>query len=142
MACDHDADRGSDLGDPDDSDTEEKLICIDEVVCVDSESILHDVELEPGDGDSNDGDHQWVVDHGGDFVVAFDLDARTCPKHIKDDFELEPVGCDGNDCNQCVAHHEGDPGVASASAFVSASVVAFDLDDEFDDGSNHLSAVG
>ena len=141
LACDHDADRGSDLGDSDDSDTKEKLICIDEVVCVDSESILHDVELEPGDGDSNDGDHQWVVDHGGDFVVAFDLDARTCPKHIKDDFELEPVGCDGNDCYQCVAHHEGDPGVASASAFIPASV-AFDLDHEFDDGSNHLSAVG
>ena len=49
-------------------------------------------------------------------------------------------GCDGNDCNQYVAHHEGEPDFASA--FVSASVVAFDFDDEFDNWSNHLSAVG
>lgn len=49
-------------------------------------------------------------------VVAFD-----------DEFEPEPVCCDGNDCiHQCAAHHEGD------YAAVSAFVVASDLDDEFD----------
>ena len=62
-------------------------------------------------------DDQCVVDHTCDFVGAFDSGSSTCPIQINDDFELEPLGCDGRDCNrQCENHDEGDP------AFVSASV--------------------
>ena len=82
-------------------------------------------------------DDQCVVDHRGDLVGAFESDSSTCPIQIVGDFELEPLGGDGRDCNhQCEKHNETDP------AFVSASAVAFDLDDDFDNGSDLLSAVG